>query len=226
MNLINMINTTSKIIFFTFIFLIASCTNPKPKEQEKHSEKSEEIAPMMEGDIVFQTSNSNQSKAIQLATSSPYSHCGILFLKDKHWMVYEGVQPIKFTPLNQWIKQGKRGEYIIKRHKNASTLLSPKVLNKMRKEGVKFLGKNYDLTFGWSDERIYCSELVWKIYYRGTGLRIGKLQLLKEFKLDDPLVRGILIKRYKTEKAIPLNDTVISPGAIFLDTNFIEIPKL
>ena len=63
MNLINMINTTSKIIFFTFIFLIASCTNPKPKKQEEHSEKSEEIAPMMEGDSVFQTSNSNQSKA-------------------------------------------------------------------------------------------------------------------------------------------------------------------
>jgi hypothetical protein len=33
----------------------------------------------------------------------------------------------------------------------------------MKATGEGFLGKDYDLTFGWSDERLYCSELVWKV---------------------------------------------------------------
>lgn len=36
-----------------------------------------------EGDLIFQTSLSAQSKAVQLATKSKYSHCGIIF-KDKN----------------------------------------------------------------------------------------------------------------------------------------------
>ena len=32
-----------------------------------------------DGDLIFQTSLSQQSKAIQLATKSKYSHCGIIY---------------------------------------------------------------------------------------------------------------------------------------------------
>ncbi|HRG10273.1 MAG TPA: peptidoglycan peptidase, partial [Cyclobacteriaceae bacterium] len=32
------------------------------------------------GDIIFQTSQSSQSKAIQLATRSEYSHMGIIYM--------------------------------------------------------------------------------------------------------------------------------------------------
>ena len=49
----------------------------------------------------------------------------------------------------------------------------------MKNEGEKFKGKNYDLTFEWSDDKIYCSELIWKIYKRSTGIEIwieGSLQ--------------------------------------------------
>ncbi|MES2797692.1 MAG: hypothetical protein V4683_17115 [Bacteroidota bacterium] len=31
------------------------------------------------GDLIFQTSLSGQSKAIQLATNSKYSHCGLIY---------------------------------------------------------------------------------------------------------------------------------------------------
>jgi uncharacterized protein YycO len=49
----------------------------------------------------------------------------------------------------------------------------------MQKEGEKLRGKKYDIYFGWDDQRIYCSELVWKIYKRGANIEIGKLQRLK-----------------------------------------------
>jgi len=35
-----------------------------------------------DGDIIFQVSKSAQSRAIQLATKSKYSHVGIVFMRD------------------------------------------------------------------------------------------------------------------------------------------------
>ena len=51
------------------------------------------------GDIIFQSSNSGQSRAIQLATHSKYSHVGLIFNENDQWMVYEAVQPVCVTPL-------------------------------------------------------------------------------------------------------------------------------
>lgn len=175
----------------------------------------------MDGDILFQISTSGQGKAIQLATNSPYSHCGILFRDKNEWMVFEGVQPAKKTPLHEWIARGDKHQYVVKRHKKALELLTPEVKSKMKTEAKKFIGKNYDLTFEWDDERIYCSELVYKIYKRGAGIEVGKLQKLSEFDLSNPIVKAKLVERYGTK--IPLDEPVISPGAIFNDTSLVEV---
>jgi len=136
-------------------------------------------------------------------------------------MVFEGVQPVKKTPLTEWIKRGQHNIVVSKRLKNADQLLTPSVKNRMKTEANKFIGKNYDLTFEWDDERIYCSELVYKIYKRGAGIEVGKLQKLSEFDLSNPIVKAKLVERYGTK--IPLDEPVISPGAIFTDTNLLEV---
>jgi uncharacterized protein YycO len=166
-----------------------------------------------EGDIIFQTSTSNQSLPIQLATKSKYSHCGIIYKKGSNLYVYEAVGPVKLTPIKEWIARGKNNSYIIKRLKNADKIITSEVLLKMKQVGNQFKGKLYDATFEWSDNKIYCSELVWKIYERAAGIEIGKLQKLKEFDLSDYRVKEIMKKRYKNK--IPTEENVISPGAIF-----------
>jgi len=55
------------------------------------------------GDIVFQSSTSGQSKAIQIATGSKYSHMGIIYKQGDEFLVYEAVQPVRLTPLTDWI---------------------------------------------------------------------------------------------------------------------------
>jgi hypothetical protein len=50
------------------------------------------------GDLIFQTSLSSQSKAIQLATNSKYSHCGIVYSDNGQFYVFEAIQPVKTTP--------------------------------------------------------------------------------------------------------------------------------
>lgn len=166
-----------------------------------------------DGDLIFQTSTSSQSQAIQLATNSPYSHCGIIYRVNGKLYVYEAVQTVRFTPLNDWIKRGKNGHYVIKRLKNADKLLTPDALSKLKKTGVRFNGKSYDLVFAWSDEEIYCSELIYKIYNESLNIRLGELQTLGDFNLSHPAVKIKLQERYGNK--IPLSETVISPDAIF-----------
>jgi uncharacterized protein YycO len=165
------------------------------------------------GDLIFQTSLSDQSKAIQLATNSKYSHCGLLFKEGNEVYVFEAFQPVKRTPLDEWIARGKDGKYIIKRLKNSDKILIPSAITKMKEIAEDFIGKNYDKTFEWSDEKIYCSELIWKIYQRATGLEIGKLQKLSDLDLTNEVVKSIMKKRYGNK--IPLSETVISPESIF-----------
>jgi len=176
-----------------------------------------------EGDIIFQTSQSEQSKAIQLATHSNYSHVGIIFKSNNTLLVYEAVQPVKFTPIEQWIKRGDGGHYVVKRLKNAENLLHKEVIEKMKKISNNYLGKNYDIHFEWSDDKIYCSELVWKIYKQSTGIEIGKLTELRSFDLSHPIVKQKMKERYGTN--IPLHEKVISPAAMFNSVKLITVKE-
>jgi uncharacterized protein YycO len=175
---------------------------------------------LQNGDIIFQVSQSSQCIAIQKATKSKYSHCGIIYEQDGKYYVYEAVQPVKVTPLYKWIARGKDGHFVVKRLKNADELLTPGVLRKMKSVGEQFYGKDYDLVFGWSDDKIYCSELVWKIYKRAVGVEVGKLQRLKEFNLMDDIVMQKLEERYGND--IPMDEIVISPVAVF-DSDLLEV---
>jgi uncharacterized protein YycO len=165
------------------------------------------------GDLIFQTSLSGQSKAIQIATNSKYSHCGIVYSNNGRFYVFEAIQPVRKTPLDKWIARGENGHYVIKRLKNADQGLTAETLQKMKREGEKFKGKNYDLTFEWSDEKIYCSELIWKVYQRATGIEIGKLEKLSDFNLTHEAVKKKMKERYGDK--IPTEEIVISPTAIF-----------
>ena len=165
------------------------------------------------GDIIFQTSKSSQSKAIQLATNSKYSHMGIIYENDGQFFVYEAVQPVKLTPLAEWINRGENGHYVIKRLENADQILTNSTLTQMKQIGEQFKGKPYDIYFEWSDDRIYCSELVWKIYKEATGIEIGELEELSNFDLSDEIVQQKMKERYGDN--IPKGEKVISPAAMF-----------
>ncbi|EPC0893268.1 YiiX family permuted papain-like enzyme [Citrobacter freundii] len=162
------------------------------------------------GEIIFQISRSSQSKAMQLATHSSYSHIGMIVIRNHNPYVFEAVGPVVYTPLSRWIARGKDGQYIFRR---VSGGLASQQQQNLAQTAKRYLGKPYDLAFSWTDERQYCSEVVWKVYQNALGIRIGKRQKLKEFDLNQPVVRAKLKERYG--KNIPLTETVISPQAVF-----------
>lgn len=69
------------------------------------------------------------------------------------------------------------------------------------------------LYFEWTDDRIYCSELVFKLYRDALGIEIGRRQKLREFDLADPVVAAKMRERYGGH--VPSNEPVISPGAMY-----------
>ena len=193
------------LITLTLLLLLVGCG------------KSENLT-LKNGDIIFQDSPSSQSQAIKLATHSDFSHVGIVYNQNGKSYVYEAVGPVILTPLTVWINSGIDKHYVVKRLKNRA-VLTPTVLQNMQQIAKNFANRPYDALFGWSDARLYCSELVWKIYKRGAGIELGKLKKLKEFDLSHPVVKSLLQKRYG--KHIPLNETVIDPQGLF-DSSLLE----
>jgi cell wall-associated NlpC family hydrolase len=168
---------------------------------------------LRDGDIIFHTSRSAQSAAIQRATHSPYSHVGLVLHRDGKPFVFEAISTVRYTPLASWIARGDGGRYVVKRLK---ATLTPAQAGKLRAAAEKHVNKPYDLYFEWSDARIYCSELVWKAYHDALGMELGVRQKLREFDLTDPAVKSKMRERYGTR--VPLDEPVISPAAQFEST--------
>jgi hypothetical protein len=170
------------------------------------------VPPTQDGDIIFQTSLSSQSVAIQRATGSRFSHMGLVLYRNREPYVLEASATVRYTPLDKWIRKGAGSHYELKRLRAAATLLSPANVQKIRTTADSLVGRPYDLTFDWSDDRMYCSELVWKIYERALGIHIGELQRVRDFNLTDPAVQAKMHERYGND--VPLDAPVISPVAM------------
>lgn len=174
------------------------------------------------GDLIFQTSMSSQSKAIQLATNSRYSHVGLLYQQnDGNWCVYEAVATVRCTDLTTWIARGRDQHYVVKRLRNAAQHLTPDRLRAMRKAGERHVGTPYDIQFKWDNERYYCSELVWKLYHDATGIELAPLVTLKDMALNNPVVQKKLKERYGN--VIPMEETVIAPSALFNSQHLVTV---
>ena len=163
-----------------------------------------------EGDMIFQTSQSKQCEAVRIAINSKFSHCGIVFIEKGRKYVFEAVQPVKYTPIETWITHGKENHFVVTRLKNASQLLSLETIQKMKNYAKGLNNKDYDLYFEWSDDKIYCSELIWKIYKNGAGIELCTLQKLKDFNLKDSRVQAKLAERYGNN--IPFEESVVAPS--------------
>ena len=196
-----------KIIAIFILFLAAGISI-----YSINSTKNKSVDKFQTGDIIFIHSASGQGKAIQLATKSKYTHVGIIFKEGDRTYVYHAVEPVKKSTLEEFMEYSSDGEYVVKRLKS-KTLLNEKGNSQMLSLANKLVGKHYDIYFNWSDDEIYCSELVWKLYKQVYGIEIGKLRPLKDFDLSSKEVKYIMEKRYGNN--IPLNELMISPADMF-----------
>lgn len=174
---------------------------------------NDRTALLRDGDIVFQQTGGEQGRAVQLATGSPWTHVGVIFREKDRWMVYEAVGPVSSTPLDEWAAHGADGLWVAKRWVDAEKQPPNSLRSALKKAGARFNGLPYDLEFRWGDQRIYCSELVWKMYAEGPGVHLCEPKPMREHALGSAAVQQVMKERYGSTP--PLDEPMIAPGALF-----------
>lgn len=204
------------ILFLSLATMFAFCLGPfiaSAFDSMSFDKGKNEPRPFHNGDIIFQTSQSGQSLAVSYATHSKFTHCGLLFNDGGNWYVYEAVGPVKKTPFKQWIEHGDSNYYVVRRLVKSDSIMTEATTNKMRAAVDKRMGVGYDFYFGWNEDLVYCSELVWKAYNESTGLQVGTPKPMKEYDLTHPVVKQTMTERYGVN--MPYDTLMISPGDVF-----------
>ena len=150
-----------------------------------------------EGDIIFQSlsKNSDLVRAIEGVSQSQYSHCGMVVKKNNKWFVNEAYRPVSDTPLLSWIKRGRGYRICVFRLKEMYHDKLPIVIEALDKYQVRL----YDSLYRLDDDKIYCSELVYKAFKDATGETLGKLEELRSLNWQ-PFKKTII--KYENGPAI------------------------
>ena len=162
------------------------------------------VMDVREGDVIFQTSLSQQSPLIQIATRSKITHCGIVVMKNGKPYVLETLKTLVVTPLDKFIARGEDGKYWLKRSNKEN----------IRIKYGSYLGKPYDLAFKFDNDKFYCSELIYDIYKNQLGI-----ELCKQKKVNDYLILGTSnlpqIKKAMKKRGITQEQYAVAPVDIF-----------
>ena len=162
------------------------------------------VSEVREGDVIFQTSKSQQSPLIQIGTRSKITHCGIIVMRGGKPYVLETLKTLVLTPLEKFIARGEDGKYWIKRSSRENIKI----------KYAKYLGKPYDLAFKFDNGRFYCSELVNDIYQKQLGIQLAEPRQVKDYLIlfTD---RHPKLKRAMKRRGISKEQYAIAPVDIF-----------
>lgn len=175
------------------------------------------LAAWQNGDIILQQTPGHQAKAVQLATNSPWTHVGVVFLTKDGPQVLEAVQPVQIVPVKKFIKRSYKGKYQVMRLKN-NTSMTLNSLNKADKWAKAQIGKNYDGRFQWSDQTLYCSELVWKIFKVAGNIELCPIKKVGDYNLKNPTVKALIKQRFGSITRLNLNEPIVAPSDIAAST--------
>ena len=202
-----------KTIVIIGIILMMFALSFSPIVTETLTAQTEKIKEVREGDVIFQTSQSQQSPLIQIATRSKISHCGIIVMKNGKPYVLETLKTLVVTPLDKFIARGEGGKYWLKRSNKESI--------KIKYDG--YLGIPYDLAFKFDNGRFYCSELIYDIYKNQLGI-----ELCKPKKVSDYFILGTdklpQIEKAMKKRGITKERYAVAPIDIF-ESDYLEDVK-
>lgn len=171
---------------------------------------------LIEGDIIFQQSQTDQAPAVGEATNSEWTHVGIVVKRNKNWYVAEARGPLQITPIYTFIGRSQNNSFRIVRFK----YFDPQTMIKELYRSIYRYNQPYDIYFEFSDERIYCSELVYKVFKEITGRAVGELQKIRDLRTDGPYVRRLIAERLESiGKELNYDEPIVTPVSQLNDTN-------
>ncbi len=178
-----------------------------------------------EGDVVFQSMpHSPLIDAIEGGQESPLSHVGIVGKQDGQWVVFEALRGVQATPLKMFLLRGREQGFAVFRFKESYRPQIPATLAAVQ----KYLGRPYDLRYEMDDEKIYCSELVYKAFRDVTGEELGRLVRLGDLNWQphEATIRELEQGPPPLDRLmITPKDLALAPQLELVQAYQIEVPK-
>ena len=187
-------------IGFMFVFTQRGSRETSPVKSSINSDSygAQELPVLCDGDLIFRKGRSLVSRVVLMSDrASAYSHVGIVaFKNDTPFIVHvvpgepdeNGEEKVKCEPPADFLNVEKADLFAVFRldddEKHLSKIAAQKALDYYEK-GLLF-DKAFDFR---SDEKLYCTELVWKAYLSaGINLTGNKFHVLTMNLFADSII--------------------------------------
>ena len=217
-----------KFLFAVLVLSLNACgdkaSNPaSPPADPAHERLNYQDLKLLEGDLIFQKSTGFAGEVFRELSGSAWTHVGVLQDVAGKWYVAEAYKPVGLTAIDKFLVRGENGDFIVARVKASLVDLSQDANQRKFKKSLHgYFAKQYDTFFAWSDERMYCSELVWKAFRDAFALQLGPLQRLRDFNLTGPLATQLIAEYKASGGEINYDETVVSPQSL-LESSYVDI---
>jgi Permuted papain-like amidase enzyme, YaeF/YiiX, C92 family len=170
---------------------------------------------LMEGDIIVQDIQNPTGDLMREVMPAEWTNIGIIFRRDADgaMVVMDAIGKVRITPLPEWISAGRENKLALYRLQDGENILVPKNVKKLRVACKPFKAKPSDRYFAWSDDELYSSELVWKVYQTGLGISLCPLRKLNTLQLSGKLAKPIMTKKYGT--TVPAAENAVTVADIY-----------
>ena len=178
------------------------------------------------GDVIMQSDEfKGSAAAIKTLTLSKYNHVGVVIEINDNLYIAEALATVRYTPIDVYIERGKDYKHL--RLKKELTDIQKKKITKSIK---KHKGKKYDPFLSWSDDRMYCSELVAKVYEDADVEIVRKKRTIGSHVLISfslPVIKSGFVKvpdlYAKGINDIQLSDISVTPADIRRSTKLRQV---
>lgn len=196
----------AKRILSALILCLSMTTGASAKKFDKEPDVDPSHYDFRSGDILFQHLPGKLGSVICEVTDSPLSHCGMVVERKGELQVIEAIGPVRYISLKKWLNQGDRGRFTQMRLKEVSQEQIAKAVT----EAESMLGRPYDIQYELDDQKIYCSELVYKAYLRGAEIEVGDKEELGNLRWrgQEEFIRAI------TGGDLPLGRVMVTPASV------------
>ncbi|MGB8853220.1 MAG: YiiX/YebB-like N1pC/P60 family cysteine hydrolase [Pirellulales bacterium] len=163
------------------------------------------------GDVLIQsiTPCGRLLRTVKGVTESKWCHCGVVDKKNGRWVVCEAVgDGVRYTPLAHFLLRGDEIDFAVYRLQGDFK----KHAAELAKCCKPYVGRPYDIQYELDDEKLYCSELVYKAYRDAThGDELGLVQRFGELNWQDFKAD---IAHYHGSDDLPLDRQIVTPVSL------------
>jgi len=178
------------------------------------------------GDILFQDGSNNFNNAVKEVTNSidgyNFSHCGIYYVdSNKNKFVIEAFNDgVVLTDIsdfmNRYLTEDNKPKVVVGRLIDSLQTIIPMAI----KNAINYLGKKYDNEFDLTNDKIYCSELIYFAFKDRVGENIFKTNSMTFIDINTNETQSYWREHFNSLGIlVPEGKEGINPGSISKSNN-------